>query len=226
MDHFNIFFQYYRFEEVTSFAVFTKSDSARVNISLANILGIRHIPCDNNNLNLEVEDMHTNDKVICELVEEFGCNGSSVRIRCKKSALMRQFTNIRAVTTCKTFFTGSLICLSCHLKIYPGLEPISAEENTDDMEKILTASYLRQVKTKLDILKSIGDENTVIKTRGYTYSQGCDAHDLIIKEFRENKGNREHVLHGCKLGTKYIKADNHLSTDHQFAKGMYKISLA
>ena len=30
-------------------------------------------------------------------------------------------------------------------------------------------------------------------------------------------------LHGCKFGTKCIKADNHLSNDHQVAKGVYKV---
>ena len=115
------------------------------------------------------------------------------------------------------------MCLSHHLKISPGFEPIAAEENTDDMEKILTASYLCQVKTKVDMIKFIGDANSVLHTCRYKYSQGRDAIDLIIKQVRINKGNRDHVLHGCKLGTKYIKADNHISTDHQFLKGVYKI---
>ena len=115
------------------------------------------------------------------------------------------------------------MCLIRDLKISPGLEPIDAEENTDDMEKILTASYLRQVKTKLDMLKAIGDANTLIQTHVYKYAQGRDVIYLLIREVRENKGDRDHVLHGCKLGTKYIKADNHLYTDHQFAKGVYKI---
>ena len=128
-----------------------------------------------------------------------------------------------AVTTWKTCWTGSLICLSPHLEISPELEPISAEGNIDDMEKILTASYLREFKTKADMLKYIGDANAVLQTRWYTYAQGRDALDLLIKEVRENKGDRKHVLHGCKLGTIYNKDDNHISTDHQFTKGVYKI---
>ena len=91
------------------------------------------------------------------------------------------------------------------------------------MERFLTASYLRQVKTKVDMLKDIGDANDVLQTRGYKYLQGRDALDLISKEVRENEGDCDHVLHGCKFGTKYIKSDNHISTDHQFAKGVYKI---
>ena len=113
--------------------------------------------------------------------------------------------------------------LSHQLKFSPGIEPISAEENTDDMEKILIASYLCQFKTKADMLKSIGNDNAVMHTRGYTYAQGLDALDILIGEVRENKGDCDHVLHGWKLSTKYLKADNHLSTDHQFAKGVYKI---
>ena len=94
------------------------------------------------------------------------------------------------------------------------------------MEKILTASYLCQVKTKVDILKAIGDDNAVLQTRGYKYAQVHYALDIIIKQVRENKGDRDHVLNGRKLGQKYIKADNHLSTDHQFTKGVNKIQPA
>ena len=65
MDHFNIFFQYYWFEEVISFAVVSKADNTRVNIALDNILGIPHSLCDNHNINLKVEDMYTNDRVLC-----------------------------------------------------------------------------------------------------------------------------------------------------------------
>ena len=71
--------------------------------------------------------------------------------------------------------------------------------------------------------KSIGNANAVIHTRGYTYAQGLDALDILIGEVRENKGDCDHVLYGWKLSTKYIKADNYLSTDHQFAKSVYKI---
>ena len=194
-----------------------------MNISLANIIGIPHSTCDNHNLNLKVEDMHTNDRLFCELVEEVSRVGISVRRSCKKSAIICQFTNIRAVTTCNTCWTGSLMCFSRHLKISPGLDPIAAEENTDDMEKIFTASYPCQVKTKLDMLKDIGDSNAVLHTRGYTYAQVHDALDILIEEVRYNKGDRDHVFHECKLSTKYIKADNHLSTYHQFEKGVYKI---
>ena len=49
------------------------------------------------------------------------------------------------------------------------------------MEKILTASYLCQVKTKVDILKAIGDDNAVLQTRGYKYAQVHYALDIIIK---------------------------------------------
>ena len=147
-----------------------------MNISLANIIGIPHSTCDNHNLNLKVEDMHTNDRFLCELVEGVSRVGSSVRRSCKKSAIICQFTNIRAVTTCKTRWTESLMSLSRHLKISPGLAPIVAEENTDDMEKIITASYLYQVKTKVGMIKAIGDDNI--------YSQGRYALDLLIKEVR------------------------------------------
>ena len=133
MDHLKIFFKYYGFEGVTSFAVVSKADSTRLNISLANILGIPHSPCDDRNLNLKVEDMHTNDQVLFELVEEDGRVGSSVRRICKKSEILRQFTNLRSITTFNTSCTGSLMCLSFHLKIYPGLEPIADEENSDDI---------------------------------------------------------------------------------------------
>ena len=167
--------------------------------------------------------MHTNDGVLCELVSEVGGVGSPGRIICKKSAILRQFTNIRDFTTCNTHWIGSLICISLQLKISPGLYPIDYEENTDDTEKIITASYLCQVKTKVDMLKDIGDANALIQTRGYTYAQVHDAIDILIKEVRENKGNQDHVLHGCKLDTKYIKVDNHLSTDDQFAEGVHKI---
>ena len=85
------------------------------------------------------------------------------------------------------------------------------------------ASYLRQVKTKVDMLKSIGDSNAVLKTRSYTYSQDRDELDLLIKQVMENKGDHYHILHGCKISKKYIKADNHLSTDYQFVKGVYQI---
>ena len=77
MYHLNIVFQYYDFEDVTYFDVVSKADSSRVNIELSSLLGIPHSPCDNHNLNLEVEDMHTNYRVLFELVEEVGCVGSS-----------------------------------------------------------------------------------------------------------------------------------------------------
>ena len=73
------------------------------------------------------------------------------------------------------------------------------------------------------MLKNVVDANYVLRTHGYTYAQVCDALDILIKQVRLNKRDCDYVLHGCKLGTKYIKADNHLSTDHQFAKGVYKI---
>ena len=73
------------------------------------------------------------------------------------------------------------------------------------------------------MLKAIGCANDVLQTHGYTYVQVRDTLDILIKDVRGNKGNRNHVLHGCKLSTKYIKADNHFSTDHQFVKGVYKI---
>ena len=79
--------------------------------------------------------MHTNYRVLCELVEEVGCVGSYVRRIFNKSEIICQFTNLRAVTTRKTRWTGSFMCLSHQLKISPGIEPIFAEENTDDMEK-------------------------------------------------------------------------------------------
>ena len=50
--------------------------------------------------------------------------------------------------------------------------------------------------------KSIGNANAVLHTRGYTYAQGLDALDILIGEVRENKGDRDHILHGCKLGKK------------------------
>ena len=90
------------FEEVTPFAVVSKSGSCRVNGALSNILGIPHSPCDNHNLNLELEYIHTNDRVLCEFVEEDGRVGGYVRRSCYKSAILRQFNNIRAVTTRKT----------------------------------------------------------------------------------------------------------------------------
>ena len=52
------------------------------------------------------------------------------------------------------------------------------------MEKILTASYILQVKKKVDMLKSIIDANSVLQTRGYTSTQGRYEFDLIIKEVR------------------------------------------
>ena len=54
MYHCKIIFQYYGFEEVTPFSVVFKSDSNRMNIEIANLLGIPHSCCDNNNLNLKV----------------------------------------------------------------------------------------------------------------------------------------------------------------------------
>ena len=97
MDHLNILFKYFGFEEVTSFDVFSKSDSDRLNIALANLLGIPHSLYDNHNLNFEVEDMHNNNQVLCELGEKVGRVGSYVRKSCKKPAIICQFTNIRAV---------------------------------------------------------------------------------------------------------------------------------
>ena len=149
--------------------------------------------------------------------------GSYVRISCKKSAITRQFSNLRYVTTCQTSWTGSLMCISCHLNISMGLETIAAEENTDDMEKMLTASYLCQVKNKLDMLKSICGADDVLQTHPYIYGQGRDTLDLLIKLVRESKGNREHILHGCRIGKKCTKSDNYLSTGHQFAKGVYNV---
>ena len=55
-----------------------------MNIALTNILGIPHSPCNNHRLNLEVEDMHNNNLVLCELVEEVGSVGVSVNRSCKK----------------------------------------------------------------------------------------------------------------------------------------------
>ena len=49
------------------------------------------------------------------------------------------------------------------------------------MEKTLKASYLSQVKTNMGILKAIDGANDVLQTRGYTYAQGRDALDIIIK---------------------------------------------
>ena len=86
--------------------------------------------------------------------------------------------------------------------MFPRLESIYAEENTDDKEKIVMASYLRQVKTNVDMLNAIGDSNAVLQTHEYKYAQGCDSLDLLIKEVRENKVVHDHVLHGCKIGTK------------------------
>ena len=120
--------------------------------------------------------------MLCELVEEVGRVGSYVRISCNKSEILSQFSNIRSVTTCKTIWNGSLISLSFHQKISPGLEPISAEENTDDTEKFFTASYPCQVKTKVDILKVNGGVNAEVQTCGYTYVQYHDALDIIIIE--------------------------------------------
>ena len=100
-------------------------------------------------------------------MEEVGHVGSSVRRSCKKSEIIRQFINLRSITTCKTHWTGSIICLSHNLKFSPGLDPISAEGNADDMEKILMASYLCQVKTNVDTLKYIGDANAILQIFGY-----------------------------------------------------------
>ena len=88
---------------------------------------------------------------------------------------------------------------------------------------MLTASYICQAKTKVIFLKAIGDANYVLQTRGYEYVHCLDVFDIFIKEVRENKDDRDHVLYGCKLSTKYIQANNHLSTDHQFSMGVYKI---
>ena len=57
------------------------------------------------------------------------------------------------------------------------------------MDKILTASFLRQVKIKVDMLKAICDSNAVLHTHRYTYAQGRDAPNILIKEVRVNKGN-------------------------------------
>ena len=65
MDYLNILFRYYGFEEVTSFYVVSKYDIDRVNIALSNLLGIPHSPFDNQNLNLDIEDMHNNNQVLC-----------------------------------------------------------------------------------------------------------------------------------------------------------------
>ena len=72
------------------------------------------------------------------------------------------------------------------------------------------------------MLKAIGDSNDVLQTHRYTFAQGRDALNILIKEVRVNKGNWDNVLHGFMIG-KTKKTDNHLSTDHQFAKGVYKI---
>ena len=82
--------------------------------------------------------MQPNDSLLCELEEEVGRVGSYVIRICKKSAILFKFINIRSATSCNTRWTTSLMWLSRHLKISSGLEPISAEENTYDMEKILT----------------------------------------------------------------------------------------
>ena len=149
IDNLNIIFQYYGFEEVTPFSVVFKSYSAMVNIAISNIPVIPHSACDNHKLNLEVEDMHTNYRVLCELVEEVGRIGTYVRISCNKSAILFQFNNSRSVTTCKTSWTGSLMCIIFRLKISPGLDPIASGKNSDGMDKILMASYLCQIKTKV-----------------------------------------------------------------------------
>ena len=91
------------------------------------------------------------------------------------------------------------------------------------MERALTSLYLHHIKTKAEILKTIGEANAVLQTHGYTYSHSRDALDLIIKYVGEIKGNCDHVLHWRRLGKKYTKADNNLSTDHKFAEGVYKI---
>ena len=78
MDHLTFFFKCYGFEDVTYFAVVFKANNDRANIALSNILGILHSLCDNKNLNLEVEDMHNINPVLCKLLEEVGCVGSSV----------------------------------------------------------------------------------------------------------------------------------------------------
>ena len=46
------------------------------------------------------------------------------------------------------------------------------------------ASYLPQVKTKVNMIKSIGDNNAVPWTCEYTYEQGHDEIDPLIKEVR------------------------------------------
>ena len=127
MDNLNNIFQYYGFEEFIFVAVVSDPDSYRVRIAIFNILGIPHSPCDHHNINLKVEDMHNNDRVLCELVEEVGRIGSSVRKFCKKSEILRQSTNVISVTTFKTRWTGLLVCFSRHLKYSPGLEAIAAE---------------------------------------------------------------------------------------------------
>ena len=71
--------------------------------------------------------MHNNNQVLCEFVEEVGRIGSSIRRSCNKSAILLQFINLRAVTTCNTRWTESLMCRISHLGISPGLDPIAVE---------------------------------------------------------------------------------------------------
>ena len=66
----------------------------------------------------------------------------------KKSAILCQFTNLRAVTTLNICWTGSLMCISHHLKFSPELEPIASKENNNDMEKCLQHHIFVRLKQK------------------------------------------------------------------------------
>ena len=43
------------------------------------------------------------------------------------------------------------------------------------------ASYLPQVKKKMNTIKAIGDAKAVLQTRGHTYAQLHDEIDILIK---------------------------------------------
>ena len=58
------------------------------------------------------------------------------------------------------------------------------------------ASYLPQVKTKVNMIKYISDANVLIHTRVYTYEKLHDEIGILIKYVKENKGDHDHDFCG------------------------------
>jgi len=186
-----------------------------VNLKIARILGIPHLPCHNHNLNLHIQDMYQKDTVLGKLIKKINNLAVSVCRSCTKTTMICGHTEIKPSVKNKTHWYSGWKVVNKQVKNENPLRTMMVEDTHHQYDtETVAASFLQNCTGRDNKLAVKG--STHIQMRGLKKSEGQDC----LGTLSGYVSLKDHPMYVCKLGT---KVNTHLSTNHGFETGILKI---